>query len=168
MNRLLVLLVVLLAFGLRVAMLDHQSFWNDEGNSARIAERSPRLIVEGAAGDIHPPGYYLLLAGWRAVAGHSEFALRFVSVAASTLAAAVIAALGQRLFSAAAGLLAALLAAVSAFQVYYAQEARMYALLALLATLSLLLTVDVLRHLEKKGIQSARALIAGYVLVNAA
>ncbi|MGF1504761.1 MAG: glycosyltransferase family 39 protein [Anaerolineae bacterium] len=168
MNRLLVLLGVLLAFGLRVAMLDHQSFWNDEGNSARIAERSPRLIVEGAAGDIHPPGYYLLLAGWRAVAGHSEFALRFVSVAASTLAAAVIAALGQRLFSAAAGLLAALLAAVSAFQVYYAQEARMYALLALLATLSLLLTVDVLRHLEKKGIQSARALIAGYVLVNAA
>ena len=55
--------------GLRFYRLDAQSFWNDEGNSARIAERTVDLILEGAAGDIHPPGYYLLLHCWRALVG---------------------------------------------------------------------------------------------------
>ena len=70
------LLILLLATGLRFHRLAAQSFWNDEGNSARLSERSPRLIVEGTAGDIHPPLYYLLLRGWRALAGDSEFGLR--------------------------------------------------------------------------------------------
>ena len=51
---LLVFILVLAAF-LRFYLLDGQSFWNDEGNSARIAERSLQLITEGAAGDIHMP-----------------------------------------------------------------------------------------------------------------
>ena len=70
------LLILLLAAGLRFYHLGAQSFWNDEGNTARLVERPVRLIIEGAAGDIHPPGYYLLLHGWRAGTGESEFALR--------------------------------------------------------------------------------------------
>ena len=75
----LVTLILLLAAGLRFYRLDAQSFWNDEGNSARIAERSVPLILEGAAGDIHPPLYYLALHYWRALVGKSEFALRALS-----------------------------------------------------------------------------------------
>ncbi len=75
----LVFFISLASFFLRFHLLSAQSFWNDEGNSARIAERSLRLILEGAAGDIHPPGYYLALAGWRALGGDSEFALRSLS-----------------------------------------------------------------------------------------
>ena len=71
--------ILLLAAGLRFHRIDAQSLWYDEGNSARIAERSIQLILEGAAGDIHPPLYYLLLSLWRSVFGASETALRGLS-----------------------------------------------------------------------------------------
>ncbi|MBN1316048.1 MAG: hypothetical protein JXA42_11285, partial [Anaerolineales bacterium] len=51
----IMLVILLAAFALRIYRLDAQSFWNDEGNSARIAERSVQLILEGSAADIHPP-----------------------------------------------------------------------------------------------------------------
>ena len=41
-----------------------------------------------SAADIHPPGYYALLAGWRVLTGESEFALRALSAFASILSAA--------------------------------------------------------------------------------
>ena len=72
--------VLLLAYGLRVHRLGAQSFWNDEGNSARLSERSLAAIVEGTAADIHPPLYYVLLRGWRELAGDTEFSLRALSV----------------------------------------------------------------------------------------
>jgi uncharacterized membrane protein len=76
----LLLLILALAAAVRFYRLEAQSLWHDEGNSARIAERSIRLILEGAAGDIHPPLYYLALHYWRALLGQSEFALRSFSV----------------------------------------------------------------------------------------
>jgi 4-amino-4-deoxy-L-arabinose transferase-like glycosyltransferase len=170
---LLATLILLLAGGLRFHNLGTQSFWNDEGNSARLAERPFSQIVEGAVGDIHPPGYYLALAGWRVLVGESEFALRALSTLASLLTVAAVGAIGARLFDRRIGLLAALLAAVSPFQIYYAQEARMYALLALLAALSIRLTAAVLTIPGQMAAgrfnpQRAGAIIGGYVLVNAA
>ncbi|HDQ34698.1 MAG TPA: hypothetical protein ENN14_00085, partial [Chloroflexi bacterium] len=49
------LVLLLLSAGLRFYRLDAQSFWNDEGNTARLVERPIPLIIAGAAGDIHPP-----------------------------------------------------------------------------------------------------------------
>ncbi|MCD6345528.1 MAG: hypothetical protein J7M17_08020, partial [Anaerolineae bacterium] len=82
---LLVLAALLLGAALRFYRLDAQSLWNDEGNTARLVERSVRLIVEGAAGDIHPPGYYLILTVWRSATGDSEFALRGFSALCGVL-----------------------------------------------------------------------------------
>ncbi|MBN1956065.1 MAG: glycosyltransferase family 39 protein [Anaerolineae bacterium] len=132
-RRLSLLLILLLATGLRFYRLDAQSFWNDEGNSARAAERPIPLVLAAAAGDIHPPGYYLLLHFWRALAGESEFALRALSALCGVLTIAFTYALGRRLLGIRAGLGAAFLGAVSPLAIYYAQEARMYALLGLLA-----------------------------------
>jgi mannosyltransferase len=126
------LLILLLAAGLRFFRLDAQSFWNDEGNSARIAERTVKLILEGSAGDIHPPLYYLVLHYWRAVAGESEFALRAFSAVGGVALVALISLLGARWFSVPAGLAAGLLAAINPFQVYYSQEARSYIWVAFL------------------------------------
>lgn len=161
----------MLAAGLRIMRLDAQSFWNDEGNSARLAERSVDTIIEGAGGDIHPPGYYLLLAGWRALAGQSEFALRTLSVFASLLTVAVGIQLGSRLLGPLEGLAGGLLLAINPFQVYYAQEARMYALLALLMAASVLLTAQVLTipsEMQAGRFRPRRAVmvIGGYVLLN--
>ncbi|MFZ0548329.1 MAG: hypothetical protein WAM60_22975, partial [Candidatus Promineifilaceae bacterium] len=73
------IVILLLAAGLRFYRLDAQSFWNDEGNSARLSERSVPLIIDGTASDIHPPLYYLLLRGWRELVGETEFGLRSLS-----------------------------------------------------------------------------------------
>ncbi|MGB4872356.1 MAG: hypothetical protein WBP47_20040 [Candidatus Promineifilaceae bacterium] len=81
----LVVVLLWLAMGLRFHNLGAQSFWNDEGNSARLSERTIQLIIEGTASDIHPPLYYLLLRGWRELFGDSEFGLRSLSAFAGLL-----------------------------------------------------------------------------------
>jgi len=148
----LVLAALLLGAALRFYRLDAQSLWNDEGNTARLVERSVRLIVEGAAGDIHPPGYYLILAVWRSATGDSEFALRGFSALCGVLTIAVAAALGQRAGGWATAVGAAFLVAVHPLAVYYSQEARMYALLGLVSALTLLVAERFVRTLSCGGV----------------
>ena len=148
-KRWLLVAILLLAFGLRVHNLEVQSFWNDEGNSARLSERSIPLIIEGTASDIHPPLYYLLLNQWRKLAGDSEFGLRSLSLFAGVLTVPLTFVLGS-IFGAMAqrrrakrngwllGLVAAVLIAINPAMIYYSQEARMYALLGLWAVLTTL------------------------------
>lgn len=140
----LVIGLLLLATALRFWMLDAQSFWNDEGNSARLSERSIPLIIEGTASDIHPPLYYIILHGWRELLGDSEFGLRAFSAFAGVGVVAVTFALGRQLFTGRKkrfilAALATFLAATNPALIYYSQETRMYALLAFWAVLSTLL-----------------------------
>jgi 4-amino-4-deoxy-L-arabinose transferase-like glycosyltransferase len=170
---LLVLLILLLAAGLRMAAIDAQSLWYDEGLSAGLAIRSLTRITRDAAADIHPPGYYILLAGWEDLAGRSVLSLRMLSAYCGILTAAVVYAVGRRFFDRWTGLIAALLVAVNPFQVWYGQEARMYALLGLLSAASVLLTAAVLRipgEMSAGNFRPARAggIISGFILVNAA
>ncbi|MCB0031229.1 MAG: glycosyltransferase family 39 protein, partial [Anaerolineales bacterium] len=161
------LLILLLAAGLRFYHLDSQSFWNDEGNSARLSERSVRLIIEGTASDIHPPLYYLLLRGWRELAGATEFGLRSFSAFLGVGLTALTLALGRRWFGAERDrpvpLLAALLVALNPTLIYYSQETRMYLLLPFLATLQTIL----LWRWQTAERPRTRLLLA-YVLVAAA
>lgn len=134
-RRLLVLaLVVLLlaaGFALRLPTLGTQSLDNDEIFTLRaIAEPTLEGLLNAEALTGHPPLYFLLLPGWAALAGTSEFAIRFVSVAAGMLTLAVVGAILRR-GGWSYGVLALGLGAVSPLLVYFAQEARMYALSAL-------------------------------------
>jgi mannosyltransferase len=164
------LLILLLATGLRFYRLDAQSFWNDEGNSARLSERTLPMIIEGTASDIHPPLYYVMLRGWRELVGDSEFGLRSFSAFAGILTVATTLALARYLYArssrkrstAVAVLIAGLLAAVNPTLVYYSQETRMYAMLALLGVLS---TLILLRWLDAVR---RRPWILAYVLLTAA
>jgi 4-amino-4-deoxy-L-arabinose transferase-like glycosyltransferase len=141
---LLLIAILVLAAALRFYRIDAQSFWNDEGNSARIAERSVELIVEGAAGDIHPPLYYLTLHVWRSLFGYGEAALRGLSAVFGIVTVGFVFLLGRRLFEARAGLLAAFLAAVNPFQIYYSQEARMYIMLTAIGVVATYILVRLL------------------------
>ncbi|MDA0245495.1 MAG: glycosyltransferase family 39 protein [Chloroflexi bacterium] len=132
-NTALALLILLLATAVRFHALGRQSFWNDEGNTARLSERSVRLILEGTASDIHPPLYYLVLSGWQKLVGTSEFALRSFSAFAGVLTILFTIQLGRWLDGWRVGLVAGLFTAVSPPLIYYSQEARMYSLLGLLA-----------------------------------
>lgn len=158
--------ILILAAILRFNQIGAQSLWYDEGNSARIAERSAQLIVEGAAGDIHPPLYYLLLKAWRAAFGPSEAGLRSFSAACGVLTVLFAYLIGRDLFGRRAGLIAAFLLAIAPFAVYYAQEARMYALLALCAAAS---TWAVLSFsLRSPNPRSKAVFVVLYVLATAA
>ncbi|MBI1258436.1 MAG: hypothetical protein GC204_13275 [Chloroflexi bacterium] len=126
-----IILVLLIAAALRFHRLGGQSLWNDEGNSYVQSMRNFSDIAYNAGLDIHPPGYYWILGGWRLLTGTSEFALRSLSVFASLLSIAFAYALGRRLFGWSAAITTAILIALNTFSIYYAQEARMYALLAL-------------------------------------
>jgi mannosyltransferase len=139
----IMLLGLLLAAGLRFYHLDAQSFWNDEGNTARLVERSISLVLSGAAGDVHPPGYYVLLWLWRVFTGETEFALRSFSVLCGIITVALVAATARTVTRGwekaypVMVLPALFFVVLHPLSVYYSQEARMYAQLGL-ATAALL------------------------------
>ena len=170
--------ILLLATWLRVHDIDAQSFWNDEGNSARLSERSLRLIIEGTASDVHPPLHYFVLRGWRVLVGESELALRAVSAFAGILTVALVIPFARYTRAAVRptdlGLLAAFFVAFNPALLYYSQEARMYTLLPLLALSG---TVILFAQLQGGGREDGRegakarrrkGQAVGYVLVMAA
>ncbi len=160
------LVMIWLAMGLRFYRIDAQSFWNDEGNAARLSERSIELIIKGAQMDIHPPGYYLFLHFWQQVAGQSELAQRAFSALCGIVAVAVAIRLGRRAGGGNIGLIAGLLAAFNPLAVYYGQEARMYALLELATALTLWAAVELAeqspRHWQTAALLAASVMLGLY------
>ena len=120
--------ILLLAFALRLFRLGAPSLWYDETVSVYLAELPVPDLIAHTAGDIHPPGYYLLLHAWTRLAGRSEFAAAFLSLWFGMLLVALAYRLGARVFGRSAGLLAALLVALSPYNLWYSQEVRMYTL----------------------------------------
>jgi hypothetical protein len=144
-----------LATALRFHRLEVQSFWNDEGNSARLSERPVALIVEGTASDIHPPLYYLMLRGWRELLGESEFGLRAMSAFLGVGLVAVTYGLSRRILDhrrEMLAILAAIFVAINPALIYYSQEARMYELMAFLAALSTLLLIALLQKRRRRAV----------------
>ncbi|MBN1120050.1 MAG: glycosyltransferase family 39 protein [Anaerolineae bacterium] len=162
---LLAVLVLILAAGLRLHRIDHQSLWYDEGVSAGETTLPSAQIVENASHDIHPPGYYLLLKGWAGIAGRSELSLRYFSTLASVIAAALVIAIGRKLFDAPTGLIAGALISFNPFQVWYAQEVRMYALLGMVSAASIFLCIRVLEHITAPRRRSW-PVFGAYALIN--
>jgi 4-amino-4-deoxy-L-arabinose transferase-like glycosyltransferase len=121
-------LTMLLAFALRVYRLPDQSLWYDEALSVHYANQSLRSLLSAVSGSDHPPLHSLLLHGWIAVAGRSEFAVRYLSLWWGVLGLALLYLLGKLFFDKSTALLATLLLAISPFHVWYSQEARMYSL----------------------------------------
>jgi len=95
--------------------------------------------------DNHPPLYFLLLHFMVRLAGQSEFALRFPSLAFSVLTVPLLYALGKCLCDRGVGLLAALFGAISPLYLWYSHEARMYTMLTFLGLLSFYTLLRMLR-----------------------
>ncbi|MBE7551982.1 MAG: glycosyltransferase family 39 protein [Anaerolineales bacterium] len=132
------LLILLLAFFLRVYQLDSQSLRGDEAATVLYSALPITDLWElSRVTDPHPPLYYLMLHPWQGWAGESAWAMRFAGVTASTLAVAALYALAHRtLRTAAAPLLAAALLAVNPLQIWLAQDIRSYPFFTLLGLLS--------------------------------
>ncbi len=145
-NQFWLLVAIVVAFALRVYALNTQSLWNDEGTSVALSSLSIEAIINGAARDIHPPLYYVLLHFWMPVVGQSEFAVRFLSVSAGVLTVAFVWRVAYSVFDEQVALFAAYLSAFSPFQVYYSQEARMYIWVTLFAAMSVYAMVMMLKR----------------------
>ncbi len=137
--------VLLAALALRLEQLGAQSLWYDETVSAHLAAQPLTALVAHTARDIHPPLYYILLRGWGALAGQSEFVLAFFSLAWGVLLVASAATLARWLGGHKAGLLAAALLTLSPFNIWYSQEVRMYTLGATLGVWTLMALWQLLR-----------------------
>lgn len=123
------LLITLLAAGLRFYALTGQSLWVDEVMSwAMIRPGAGLQFLEQIRDAIQGPLYLALT--WPLVRlEDSAFMLRLVPAVAGTLTIPLFALTVQRLFGGRSARLAGLLLAVAPFHLWYSQEGRGYALL---------------------------------------
>jgi uncharacterized membrane protein len=130
--------ILLLAFALRVSRLDRLPLWWDEGLSAHLAGRPPLDLLGEMQATNHadPPVYPFVLGGWRVLVGSSPFALRFFSALLGVVAVALTWAVGRWLTGKRSALLASLFVALAPMQVYYTREAKSYAFAIVCALLS--------------------------------
>jgi mannosyltransferase len=122
-------------FALRLYRLDYQSLWRDEVDSILVALTASLNRLWGVG--FNGPLYYLLMHGWVAQTGRSEFATRLNASLWSTLAIPLVFLLGCQLVGKRPAFLAALLVTTSPYLIWYGQEVKMYALLVSLVLLAL-------------------------------
>ena len=120
------LLIMGIALVLRCAFISRQSLWVDEAQSWWFASDLGRAL---ASERTNPPLYYTTLHFWISWFGHSEAALRSLSVVPGVLSVGLVYALAKKLFTRGIALGAALYQCISSFQIYYSQEVRTFAFL---------------------------------------
>jgi len=118
---------------LRIVQLGKGAYWYDEGVSVVFARLPFDRMIQATAGDVHPPGYYLILwvINWIGIP-LTEWTSRFPSFLLSVLTVYLTWKLvqrpGVRLRETGKWAVVAWVV-ISPLQLHYAQEARMYALL---------------------------------------
>ena len=131
-------LIIVVALLTRLALLDAQSGWLDEGYSLAVARRPLGALIRFTAQyDTHPPLYYILLHLWAGIAGTVLLAARLLSLVCGAGSVAALYMVAGRLFDRSTALRAALLLAISPLACWYADEARMYAAAGMLALLAI-------------------------------
>ncbi len=164
---LVLLLVLLLAAGLRLGGLSYLSLRGDEAFSVVFARQDLGEVWRGLLlTEPHPPLYYSALHYWMAAAGQSELAVRYFSAFFGILVVAVTYRLARSLGSGEeVGLAATFLVAVNPYLVWQSRDARMYTLLAATCAASLLLALLIWRELLARG-NASPWLWLGYLVVS--
>lgn len=143
----LALLCAVAAFGVGFVDLGKRELWNDEFATwfgASLSLHQTRMFIGNI--DLVHSFYYLLVRGWVLASGDSPAQLRLPSLLAVAGTAALIVAIGNRLFDRTTGVVGALVYAALPVTSRYAQEARSYALVTFFAVLT---TWLLLRALER-------------------
>ncbi len=134
---LLLLLLVLLALGLRVYALGRDSLWLDEICQVLASDHSVwQTVLRSAQDNGNTPLDYVVTSLALRV-GRSEGVLRLPAALWGTLSVAVLYALGREMFDKRTGFLAAFLLTIMPMHVYYSRELRFYSLSIFLTLLSL-------------------------------
>ena len=151
-TRVILLALLLLAFGLRAYHLGYQELRGDEAFGYFFSQRPAGEIVSATIElqEPHPVASYFVQKSWLALAGSSETAQRFVSLWFSVLAVALITRFGRSLgLTPRVCVVAGLLMAVSPDLIWHAQDARMYSMSLALTLASFWLAIEWLNHEER-------------------
>ncbi len=125
-------LVLLVSTICKLSALNSRELWMNETYSAFVANLPFARIFRYAAGDVHPPLFYLLLHLWIRVFGDAQAQLRLFSVVLNFFSSLAIFVLARRMLGNRFGAYAAVLFVLSPMLFVYSLEVRMYALLILL------------------------------------
>ncbi len=150
------LAIAALAAAVGLLGIRSEPLWLDEIFSFNFAGGTLLDTLHAAAGDTHPPLYFLLLNLWRRLVGDSPLALRLPSVlamVACAFALTLTAAKVSRRWS--TRIAVALFAVLSPIGLFYAQETRMYALAAALSAWALLALLTLLERALQQPVKLA-------------
>jgi mannosyltransferase len=135
----LLVTILLIAAVLRFVHLGRSSLWYDEVVTMRLARtESPselmRLLgrIDATRAPLHP----LILQGWLAVFGASDYSARVLSCLCGIITVGLVFWVARQAFDHTTALWAAWLSSVSPLLVYYSREVRMYAWLVAVACVS--------------------------------
>jgi mannosyltransferase len=146
-QRTLIVILALLAFGLRVYRLDHQPLRGDESFTIQFSAHGLDWLLPNIANvEPNPPLYYLVLHYWMIVLGQSELVTRFLSLLFGVVSVPVIFKLGRSMHRPDVGVLAAFLLAINPFQIWHAQDVRNYTVWPALSMAGLCFLLAALRE----------------------
>ncbi len=134
--------LILLSWGLLVWDLERHNLWVDEFLTLQMIQGTPQDVIAASMADQHPPLYFLAIHAWSAVAGSSDFALRWLSAAAGSLGLALMPGIARRLAGPRAAVPATLLLSIAPAFVEFSRMARYYSFVLALGLLSTKLLWD--------------------------
>jgi hypothetical protein len=141
---------VLLGWILLTAQLDRRSLWVDEFLTLQMIRGAPQDVIAASMADLHPPLYFLALHAWTGLAGASDFALRWLSIAFGILGLTLLPSIAQRLAGPRAVAPATLLLALSPAYIEFSRMARYYSLVLMLGLLSTQFLLDAIESDDGK------------------
>jgi 4-amino-4-deoxy-L-arabinose transferase-like glycosyltransferase len=157
----LFVLALLVSTICKFSALNSRELWLNETYSAFVASLPFAKILHYAAGDVHPPLYYLLLHIWIRVAGDAHAQLRLFSVVLNFFSSLAIFVLARRVLGARFGAYAAILFLLSPMLFVYSLEVRMYSLMVLLFVCLLLVHwLVAVEHREERWLIVAYGVLA--------
>jgi 4-amino-4-deoxy-L-arabinose transferase-like glycosyltransferase len=122
-----------------------RTIWFDESYSAYLTRFDFGKVWELTSADVHPPLYYFVLKTWAHFFGHTEVAMRMLSVIFGAIAILFIYRWLKYKYGLTAATLATFFLAISPFFIRYGQEMRMYTMVVAIvaaATYVLQLAID--------------------------
>lgn len=157
-----VVIVLVLAAGMRLTGAAQRPVWTDEGWSIwATGDPSLRVMAQRLINAPQPPLYYIGLSSWRAAAGESRIALRFPSIVGGLITVALVYRIGADVFGHRAALYGSLLFASLRIAVYYSQDIRYYGwLAAAVCVMSLFFVRYLHRPSRRRAILYALSVIA--------
>ncbi len=169
------ILILVLAFIIRLAGISSRPIWYDEAFSILISKQGPSAILHGtlaleidsSAAEEHPPAYYFMLWGWIQAFENSLISVRMFSIIISLGIILCVYLIAAHLFDPPTAITAAFISAILPFQIHYGQEIRMYVLLTFwlcLATLAFLKRQWILFSIAATLAQYTHNLAAFYLI----